>query len=96
MNLHSALRDTRFSPMKPTEMPLLKCAVSFLTNFEPAKNHEDWKVCACDTWFVVGKLSLLCTIMALFGVAFACSGSSTRLKFVFVSGGGARIDHRVY
>jgi len=40
----SAFEDSRFSPLTKQEVPLLKCDVSLLTNFEPALNLDDWKV----------------------------------------------------
>lgn len=42
--LVSALRDTRFSPIKSTELPDLSCSVSLLVNFEQAKDCFDWEV----------------------------------------------------
>jgi len=42
--LTSALRDSRFSPMVYSEVPDLMCDVSLLTDFEPAKHTEDWKI----------------------------------------------------
>jgi uncharacterized protein (TIGR00296 family) len=40
----SAFQDTRFSPIKSIEVPLLRCDVSLLTNFEPAASVTDWEV----------------------------------------------------
>jgi uncharacterized protein (TIGR00296 family) len=42
--LNSAFQDSRFRPISHHEVPLLACDVSLLTNFEPAKNLDDWKV----------------------------------------------------
>ncbi|XP_074657596.1 uncharacterized protein CG5902-like [Tubulanus polymorphus] len=53
MNLHSGLReyaitsamkDSRFSPIAKDELNRLYCSVSLLTNFEDAKNYQDWEV----------------------------------------------------
>eukprot|EP00877_Chromochloris_zofingiensis_P008689 jgi/Chrzof1/4073/Cz13g19070.t1 len=40
----SALRDSRFSAVKLSEVPSLSCTVSLLRLFEPAKDHTDWEV----------------------------------------------------
>jgi len=40
----SALRDTRFNPISKDELSKLNCSVSLLTNFEPAKNWNDWQI----------------------------------------------------
>jgi len=40
----SAFKDSRFQPMKGSEVPHLSCGVSLLTNFEVAKHAEDWTV----------------------------------------------------
>jgi len=40
--LTSAFKDSRFAPMKAPEVPYLCCDVSLLTNFEQAKNVDDW------------------------------------------------------
>jgi uncharacterized protein (TIGR00296 family) len=42
--LTSAFKDSRFSPMKTSELPYLMCDVSLLTNFETAKHIDDWTV----------------------------------------------------
>ena len=42
--LHSALQDSRFSPIAAHELPKLKCAVSLLTNFEECAHAMDWEV----------------------------------------------------
>ncbi|XP_054566064.1 AMMECR1-like protein [Eptesicus fuscus] len=53
MNLHSglreytltsALKDRRFPPLTPEELPPLSCSVSLLTNFEEARGYLDWEV----------------------------------------------------
>jgi len=40
----SAYKDSRFSPLKPDEIPLLRCDVSILTNFEDGESYRDWTV----------------------------------------------------
>jgi uncharacterized protein (TIGR00296 family) len=42
--LTSALKDSRFSPMRHHELPYLQCTVSLLTDFEPASAWDDWKI----------------------------------------------------
>ncbi|KAJ3681726.1 hypothetical protein LUZ60_014299 [Juncus effusus] len=42
--LTSALRDRRFPPIQPKEIPNLECTVSLLTNYETALHHLDWEV----------------------------------------------------
>lgn len=42
--LTSALNDSRFSPISRDEYPLLHCAVSILTHFEPCSSYLDWVV----------------------------------------------------
>jgi uncharacterized protein (TIGR00296 family) len=42
--LTSALRDRRFSPIEPRELPYLECTVSILTNYETATDYLDWEV----------------------------------------------------
>ncbi|MCL7025622.1 hypothetical protein MKW94_017010 [Papaver nudicaule] len=42
--LTSALRDRRFSPIKPEELPRLECTVSVLTDYETASDYLDWEV----------------------------------------------------
>ena len=40
----AAFEDTRFQPIKMSEVPTLTCKVSFLTDFEPNLKALDWKV----------------------------------------------------
>ncbi|CAF2103581.1 unnamed protein product [Rotaria magnacalcarata] len=40
----SATNDSRFSPISRDEYPLLSCAVSILTHFEPCSSYMDWDV----------------------------------------------------
>ncbi|KAI3874458.1 hypothetical protein MKX03_004788 [Papaver bracteatum] len=42
--LTSALRDRRFSPIPPKELPFLECTVSILTNYETADHYLDWEL----------------------------------------------------
>lgn len=42
--LHSAFKDSRFSPIIKKEVKDLSCDVSILTNFEPGKKAYDWEV----------------------------------------------------
>lgn len=42
--LTSAFDDTRFTPISSRELPSLECAVTLLTDFEPAANSMDWEV----------------------------------------------------
>lgn len=42
--LNSALRDSRFDPVRLSELPMLECAVSILTDFEQADHLFDWQV----------------------------------------------------
>ncbi|CAO2656343.1 Nn.00g051460.m01.CDS01 [Neocucurbitaria sp. VM-36] len=42
--LTSAFDDTRFSPITPRELSSLECAVTLLTNFEPASSPLDWTI----------------------------------------------------
>ncbi|KAI3837064.1 hypothetical protein MKW98_005397 [Papaver atlanticum] len=42
--LTSALRDRRFSPIQPEELPGLECTVSVLTDYETASDYLDWEV----------------------------------------------------
>ncbi|CAF0748938.1 unnamed protein product [Adineta steineri] len=42
--LTSATNDSRFSPISRDEYPLLSCAVSILTNFEPCSSYSDWDI----------------------------------------------------
>jgi len=41
---HSAFKDSRFTPVTDREIPFLSCDVSLLTDFERAKDINDWKV----------------------------------------------------
>jgi uncharacterized protein (TIGR00296 family) len=40
----SAINDSRFSPISRDEYPLLSCAVSILTHFEPCSSYSDWDI----------------------------------------------------
>lgn len=42
--LTSAFDDTRFPPVAARELPSLSCAVTLLTDFEPAADHLDWEL----------------------------------------------------
>ncbi|KAF2318206.1 hypothetical protein P3X46_025221 [Hevea brasiliensis] len=42
--LTSALKDRRFPPIQPKELPSLECTVSILTNYEMANNYLDWEI----------------------------------------------------
>ncbi|CAF0795179.1 unnamed protein product [Adineta ricciae] len=42
--LTSATNDSRFSPISRDEYPLLSCAVSILTHFEPCSSYYDWEI----------------------------------------------------
>ncbi|OVA10006.1 AMMECR1 domain [Macleaya cordata] len=42
--LTSALRDRRFSPIQPKELPYLECTVSILTDYETALHYLDWEI----------------------------------------------------
>ncbi|CEP10080.1 hypothetical protein [Parasitella parasitica] len=48
--LISALEDPRFPPITLSEIPLLTCAVSLLTDFEKAKDYLDWEVGTHGIW----------------------------------------------
>lgn len=37
-------QDSRFSPIKPAELPHLECGISLLHSFEPAKDALDWEI----------------------------------------------------
>lgn len=41
----SALRDHRFDPIGPQEIPRLHCSVSLLIDYEDAERYDDWEVC---------------------------------------------------
>ena len=40
----SSMKDSRFKPIRPDEIPRLLCAVSLLTNFEKGDHFLDWEV----------------------------------------------------
>ncbi|CEJ04793.1 hypothetical protein RMCBS344292_18745 [Rhizopus microsporus] len=42
--LISALKDSRFPPIRLAEIPRLSCAVSLLVNFEKAEDYLDWEI----------------------------------------------------
>jgi len=42
--LQSALHDKRFNKVELAELPLLKCSVSLLVDFEKAANCFDWDI----------------------------------------------------
>lgn len=42
--LVSALHDTRFARVQARELPLLRCSVTLLTDFEPCASVDDWVV----------------------------------------------------
>ncbi|MQL96457.1 hypothetical protein Taro_029146 [Colocasia esculenta] len=42
--LTSALRDRRFPPIQPKELPHLECTVSILTDYETALHYLDWEI----------------------------------------------------
>ena len=42
--LTSATNDSRFPPISRDEYPLLSCAVSILTDFEPCSSYSDWAI----------------------------------------------------
>ncbi|KAG0642889.1 AMMECR1 domain-containing protein [Tuber brumale] len=42
--LTSALEDTRFNPITLKELPKLECAVTILTDFEPAEGPMAWEI----------------------------------------------------
>ena len=39
---NSALNDTRFDPIRRSELPNLSCSVTLLTNFTPCTSALDW------------------------------------------------------
>jgi|ERR1712227_183477 len=43
-SLTAALNDSRFDPVRMTEVSGLSCTVSLLTNFEPAQDCYDWSL----------------------------------------------------
>lgn len=46
----SALHDRRFPAIVESEVPLLECTVSLLTNFEPAEAWDDWELGRHGVW----------------------------------------------
>jgi AMMECR1 domain-containing protein len=40
----SALKDRRFDPIGPHELPRLCCSVSLLVDYEAAERFDDWEV----------------------------------------------------
>ncbi|KAL0138177.1 AMMECR1 domain-containing protein [Mucor lusitanicus] len=48
--LVSALQDRRFSPITLSEIPVLTCAVSLLTDFEIADDYLDWEIGIHGIW----------------------------------------------
>ncbi|EFX04682.1 ammecr1 family protein [Grosmannia clavigera kw1407] len=42
--LTAALKDHRFQPVSRRELPLLRVAVTLLTDFEPAADADDWQL----------------------------------------------------
>ncbi|XP_065871225.1 uncharacterized protein At2g38710 [Euphorbia lathyris] len=42
--LTSALKDRRFPPIQPKELPFLECTVSVLTDYETANIYTDWEI----------------------------------------------------
>jgi len=42
--IHSAFRDSRFQPLKNSEVSYLSCDVSLLTNFEKVHDIMDWQI----------------------------------------------------
>lgn len=40
----SAFKDSRFSPISPSELSHLECGVSLLTDFQECDDHLDWQV----------------------------------------------------
>lgn len=49
-SLTSALQDTRFRPIRLTELPQLSCSVSLLTDFEDAEDYLDWEIGRHGVW----------------------------------------------
>ncbi|XP_015572725.1 uncharacterized protein At2g38710 isoform X2 [Ricinus communis] len=39
-----ALKDRRFPPIQPKELPSLECTVSILTDYETANSYLDWEI----------------------------------------------------
>lgn len=65
----SALKDRRFPPIQPKELPFLECTVSILTNYETANHYLDWEVCSPFPLLqfsfylvIVAVLSLVCQV----------------------------------
>lgn len=48
--LTSALRDSRFPPIRRDELPQLHCGVSLLVDFEAAADYLDWEVGVHGIW----------------------------------------------
>ncbi|KAJ1863193.1 hypothetical protein LPJ78_004211 [Coemansia sp. RSA 989] len=48
--LVSALRDTRFSPIRLSEVSKLVCSVSLLTDFEDGRDYLDWDIGTHGVW----------------------------------------------
>ena len=42
--MDSALRDRRFPPIQPKEIPHLEVTVSLLVHYETARDYLDWEV----------------------------------------------------
>ncbi|XP_018476911.1 uncharacterized protein At2g38710-like [Raphanus sativus] len=42
--LNGALRDRRFPPIQPGELPSLQCTVSIVTDYETPEDYLDWEV----------------------------------------------------
>ena len=42
--MSSALEDTRFDPITLKELPKLECAITILTDFEPAEGPMAWEI----------------------------------------------------
>ncbi|KAJ4868794.1 Uncharacterized protein Rs2_49659 [Raphanus sativus] len=42
--LNGALRDHRFPPIQPGELPSLQCTVSIVTDYETPEDYLDWEV----------------------------------------------------
>lgn len=58
--LMSAFDDTRFSPLKETELANLEVAISLLVKYEPANNYLDWEVMSSlSFWFSSFSMSIV-------------------------------------
>lgn len=42
--INAAFRDSRFQPIEMSEIPLLQCGVSILTEFESCTRWDDWQI----------------------------------------------------